>query len=210
MQPVERLSAYAPIVISAAYRLPTEFFRVGVPDRTAPATPLIVRKQFMAPMQVPRRHCGSRVLALQKISDRLEIEQLLIEYAACLDSRNFDGWDNVFTPDAYIDYRAMGGIDGKYPQVKAWVKTIIASFPNYYHMMGNMVIKVDGDQASSRTTCFNPMELDIGNGKTQVFFLGLWYVDVLVRTPTGWRICERVEERCFEYNVPSEIKRITG
>jgi hypothetical protein len=80
------------------------------------------------------------VLTLQQISDRLEIEQSLIDYAACLDSRNFDGWDIIFLADAYIGYRAMGGIGGRYPRVKAWVKTIIASFPNYYHMMGNMII----------------------------------------------------------------------
>ena len=52
------------------------------------------------------------VLSLQEISDRLEIQQLLVDYSTALDQRRFDDLDAVFTPDAYIDYRVTGGIDG--------------------------------------------------------------------------------------------------
>ena len=52
------------------------------------------------------------MLDLQEISDRLEIQQLMINYSTAIDQRDFDKLDQVFTPDAYIDYRAMGGIDG--------------------------------------------------------------------------------------------------
>jgi hypothetical protein len=38
-----------------------------------------------------------------------------------------------------------------------------------------------------------------------VFFCGLWYVDELVRTAQGWRIRERVEEKCYFHNVPSDF-----
>ena len=36
-------------------------------------------------------------------------------------------------------------------------------------------------------------------------FLGLWYLDKLVRTPAGWRISERVEEACYRHNVPEHV-----
>jgi hypothetical protein len=36
-------------------------------------------------------------------------------------------------------------------------------------------------------------------------FLGLYYLDKLVRTPHGWRITERVEEGCFKHNVPAHM-----
>ena len=52
------------------------------------------------------------VLSLEEISDRLEIQQLLVDYSTAIDTRRFDDLDLVFTPDAYIDYRAMGGVDG--------------------------------------------------------------------------------------------------
>ncbi len=55
------------------------------------------------------------MLTLQEISDRLEIQQVLIDYSSAIDQRRFDDLDAVFTPDAYIDYRVTGGIDGRYP-----------------------------------------------------------------------------------------------
>lgn len=45
----------------------------------------------------------------------LEIQQLLVAYSTAIDRRQFDDLDAVFTPDAYIDYRAMGGVDRHYP-----------------------------------------------------------------------------------------------
>jgi hypothetical protein len=150
------------------------------------------------------------MLSLQEISDRMEIQQLMIDYSSAIDQHEFDRLDEVFTSDAYIDYRAMGGIDGHYPEVKAWLKPALAAFPHYCHMIGNMAIKVTGDTASSRTICFNPMEVDLGSGQRQVMFLGLWYVDKFVRTPRGWRISERVEEACYAHNVPSGVRVTEG
>ena len=43
------------------------------------------------------------MLSLQEISDRLEIQQLLVDYSTAIDQRRFDDLDKVFTPDAYID-----------------------------------------------------------------------------------------------------------
>ena len=54
------------------------------------------------------------MLTLQEVSDRLEIQQLMAVYSNAIDQRNFDRLAEVFTPDAYIDYRAMGGIAGHY------------------------------------------------------------------------------------------------
>lgn len=150
------------------------------------------------------------MLSLQQISDRLEIQQLFVDYADAIDRRQWDALDQVFTPDAYIDYRAMGGIDGRYPEIKAWLAQALAHFPAYFHMVGNLSIKVDGDTASSRIICFNPMSIPLGDGKTQTMFLGLWYCDRFVRTADGWRMCERIEERCFDYNVPQAMKDAVG
>lgn len=146
------------------------------------------------------------MMDLQEISDRLEIQQLLVDYANAIDRRDFDALDKIFTPDAYIDYRKMGGVDGKYPEIKKWLKDALAPFPAYYHMVGNMDIKLQGDEAITRTACFNPMEVNLGEAKSQVMFLGLWYVDKLVRTPEGWRMSERVEEQCYNHNAPGTVR----
>ncbi|WP_326547285.1 nuclear transport factor 2 family protein [Mycolicibacterium sp. ND9-15] len=140
------------------------------------------------------------MLSLEEISDRFEIQQLLIDYSTAIDQKRFDDLDQVFTADAYIDYRAMGGIDGGYPQIKAWLAEVLPNFPAYAHLLGNFDVNIryhsDGDTAAARTLCFNPMVL--GGDKGQVLFCGLWYDDEFARTPDGWRITRRVETKCFD------------
>jgi hypothetical protein len=136
------------------------------------------------------------MLSLEEISDRFEIQQLLIDYSTAIDKRRFDDLDQVFTPDAYIDYTAMGGIDGSFPEVKAWLAQVLPNFPAYAHMLGNFDVRINGDTASSRTICFNPMVL--GGDQKQILFCGLWYDDKFIRTPEGWRMSRRVETKCFD------------
>jgi SnoaL-like domain len=136
------------------------------------------------------------MLSLEEISDRFEIQQLLIDYSTAIDKRQFDDLDRVFTPDAYIDYRAMGGIDGRFPEVKAWLAQVLPNFPAYAHMLGNFDVRIDGDTAASRTICFNPMVL--GGAQNQILYCGLWYEDEFIRTAGGWRMSRRVETKCFD------------
>ena len=136
------------------------------------------------------------MLSLAEISDRFEIQQLLIDYSTAIDKRQFDDLDRVFTLDAYIDYRAMGGIDGRFPEVKAWLAQVLPNFPAYAHMLGNFDVRIDGDTASSRTICFNPMVL--GGEQNQILYCGLWYEDQFIRTGDGWRMSRRVETKCFD------------
>lgn len=134
------------------------------------------------------------MLSLPEISDRLEIQQLLVDYATAIDQRRFDDLDRIFTPDAYIDYRAMGGVDGPYPQVKTWLAEVLPNFPAYYHLVGNIDIRLSGDTATGRAMCFNPMQLSPDG---QVLFCALWYDDEFVRTAQGWRLTRRVEAKCM-------------
>jgi hypothetical protein len=43
------------------------------------------------------------MLSLGEISDRREIQQLLVDYSTAIDLRRFDELDEVFPADAYID-----------------------------------------------------------------------------------------------------------
>jgi hypothetical protein len=144
----------------------------------------------------PRRAVLNRpMMSLAEISDRLEIQQLVVDYATAIDQRKFDDLDAIFTPDAYIDYRVMGGIDGVFPEVKAWLAEVLPGFPAYYHLVGNFDIRVSGDTATGRTMCFNPMKL---NNDGQILLCALWYDDEFIRTAQGWRMTRRVETKCMD------------
>ena len=137
------------------------------------------------------------MMSQQEISDRLEIQDLFARYSFAIDDRNWDELDRVFTPDAKIDYTETGGAKGNFTEIKAWLPEALSRFPKYQHMVATTQLKLNGDHATSRTILFNPMTY--GN---QVFFIGLWYRDKLVRTPDGWRIAERYEEMAYAHNVP--------
>jgi 3-phenylpropionate/cinnamic acid dioxygenase small subunit len=135
---------------------------------------------------------------LQEISDRLEIDDVLSRYTFAIDTKDFDALDDVFTPDATIDYTTSGGIKGTYPEVKAWLAKALRLFPTTQHLLGNKRVTIDGDAATSRTHFYNPMVAPKdGGGGIQMFYVGGYYNDRLVRTPDGWRIADRFEETAW-------------
>jgi len=137
----------------------------------------------------------------EEMSDRLEIQDLFARYSFAIDDRDWDALDEVFTEDAVIDYTAAGGVRGTLPQIKVWLAQVMARFSAYQHMVATTHLRLAGDTATSRTILFNPMVVD-HEGAKQVFFIGLWYRDQLVRTAQGWRIRERIEQFSYVHNAP--------
>ena len=142
-------------------------------------------------------------LSLQEISDRLEIQDMLYEYANIIDKQEFDRLRDIFSEDAHIDYSAFGGAVGNREEIIKFLnEAMVDVFSNTQHLNANIQIKVEGDNATGRVMCFNPMEMNIPDNGTHVFMLGLWYVDKYVRTEKGWRIKERMEEKSWAFNLP--------
>ncbi|ATA29120.1 hypothetical protein MLM_2991 [Mycobacterium lepraemurium] len=137
------------------------------------------------------------MLSLEEISDRLEIQQLLVDYSTAIDNRRFDDLDDVFTPDAYIDYTALGGIEGRYPEVKKWLAEVLPNFPVYAHMLGNFSVRIDGDTASSRVICFNPTD-GIGRRHRSGAVLRALVRRRVRAHARGWRMTRRVETKVFQ------------
>ena len=135
-------------------------------------------------------------MSLEEISDRLEIQDLLVAYSYAIDSRDWDALDDVFTPDAHIDYTVFGGIAGTLPEIKKFLDDSMPMFSSFQHMIATSKVEIDGDTAKAKTICHNPMVLDENDDPT-LMLCGLWYVDKLVRTADGWRIKERVEEKSY-------------
>jgi len=143
--------------------------------------------------------------SLEEISDRLEIQDLMVAYSHAIDFKNFDELDDVFTPDAFIDYTVFGGPKGPYPEVKQFLKDQMPIFSSYYHMISTSKIELEGDTATGVTVCHNPMVLPGKDGSETVFVCGLWYHDKFVRTADGWRIKERIEEKTYVKDMPEGL-----
>lgn len=140
-------------------------------------------------------------MSLQEISDRLEINNLLIDYCEAVDTDNIDAFDQIFTPDAVIDYSVFGFPRASYEETKAFLKSALPQVPCKQHLIANSRIWLDGDTARGKTLCLNPMSVPQEDKSLQMTHYGLWYHDKLVRTEKGWRIAERVEEKSFTFAI---------
>ncbi|KQW47973.1 hypothetical protein ASC77_16380 [Nocardioides sp. Root1257] len=132
---------------------------------------------------------------LQEISDRIEIENVVIRYTRGIDTGEWDRLDTVFTPDAQINYVESGGIEASYAEVKTWLAEVLpAFFPQRMHSLHQLDIAIDGDEATCSAYFHNPMPMDDGQGGEKVVEFGGIYHHVLVRTPDGWRSRKLHEE----------------
>jgi hypothetical protein len=143
------------------------------------------------------------MLSLQEISDRLEIQDLMVRYSHAVDTRQWDLLDKVFTADAYIDYTAMGGAAGNLTSTKEFLARMLPNFLAFQHLISNSSIVVDGDTATGRTLCHNPMLVADAQGKQSLMLCGLWYLDTFARIDGQWRIRRRVEEKGYMFVAPS-------
>ena len=134
-------------------------------------------------------------LSLQELSDRMEINDLLVRYTRAIDDMDWNLLDTVFTPDADIDYTSSGGIAGKYPEVREWLGKALAAFPITIHAITNSTVTLDGDTGKGTTLVNNPMVAPNPDGGQQQFTVWAWYVDEFVRTAEGWRISKRHEDQ---------------
>jgi len=141
------------------------------------------------------------------MNDRLEIEGLLVRYCTIVDTRDFERFDEIFTPDAVIDYTDAGGIRGTLPEIKAWLTKALEPFGLVQHIVSNFDIRIEGDRAQSVCYLFNPMGLGKRGGEITLFWCGGRYLDELVRSDDGWRIAKRTNELHYMHGAPEGVRK---
>ena len=107
--------------------------------------------------------------SLQYLLDRLEIEDRVKLYAELIDRKRFDELESVFTPDAYIDYTASGGVAGSLDEIREYLRRSMGPLRTQ-HLMSNVQCDIAPDGRSAKTTVmlFNPLSYDTspaGEGK---------------------------------------------
>tara|TARA_B110000503_G_scaffold21110_1_gene32006 strand:- start:11462 stop:11914 length:453 start_codon:yes stop_codon:yes gene_type:complete len=145
------------------------------------------------------------MLSQQALSDRFEIQDLVFHYSHLIDNKEIDRLrEEIFTADVHIDYSAFGGSVGDLDETLTFLKASLTNelFPHSQHLNANVQIQLNGDTATGRVMCFNPMQMVLPDSENQTFFLGLWYVDEYRRTDKGWRITRREEVKSWTFNTP--------
>ena len=96
---------------------------------------------------------GAATLSLQEISDRLQIQDALLAYSTALDvpGRRWDQWYRCFTEDAVCEFP---GIGAKSPaELQELFAQNDATRLSTQHLLLNIVIGLDGDEATARSEC---------------------------------------------------------
>ncbi|NYG59137.1 hypothetical protein BJ980_002060 [Nocardioides daedukensis] len=134
-----------------------------------------------------------------EVADRLEITDVITRYTRAIDTRAFDRLHTeVFTPDAVLDYSAVGGPVGPPSEVVEWVEKGLRGFDRYQHIIGQVAITFDGPDNASATAYFtNPMVAKAPDGTETLWEVGGYYHHQLVRTADGWRSTSLVDDNVW-------------
>lgn len=139
---------------------------------------------------------------LQELSDRADINDLLVRYSEALNRADWDTWSACFTADAHVDYSTAGGVAGSVAEAVAWLSPTMAMFDMRIHRMANVQICFDGaDRAaigSQYSTLMRfPMPADNPSAKPTFVEAAGWYDDIVVRTSAGWLFAQRAERIAY-------------
>ena len=132
---------------------------------------------------------------VRRLLDRAEITDLLTRYTRAVDTGQVDGFDQVFTDDATIDYTASGGASGPVAEVKAWMANeAIPLFAQTQHLVGQVEIDQARDDEAHVTAYFwNPIRIQLPDAEPFDMEIGGLYEHDVVRTDAGWRSRRLVE-----------------
>ncbi len=136
-------------------------------------------------------------LDLQAISDRIEIEELLVRYSRALDFRDFAALETLFTADATFDAGSLGCPTGA-AGIRAMIEGTLTGLDATQHLLGKSLIELKGDEAEVRTYLISQHIREATEGPIKHYFLGGEYADRVVRTPEGWRIAYRRLDRMWK------------
>ena len=127
---------------------------------------------------------------LQEIVDHHEIRKTLAEYCHGCDRCDVVRMASVYAGESWDDH---GGIKAPGPDFSLQMTArILETYDSMYHILGQSIIDVDGDQAAAETYFIGVARSggDEGPGRmcNQV---GGRFVDRLVRVGEGWKIKHR-------------------
>ena len=125
-------------------------------------------------------------------------------YALALDSRDWNRLRACFTDDAVADY---GGPPNEgYEAIERACRSALEPLAASQHLLGNHLVAVDGDRASS--TCYFQAQhvMDDLPGGSHYIVAGR-YDDVFVLTGSGWRIAHRILTVMWTSGNPAVLTR---
>jgi hypothetical protein len=125
--------------------------------------------------------------AVQRLTDELDLQRVMVNYARGIDRRNWDLVRSCFTADAYVHGTSFEGPLDTYLDI---LRPGVEHFPSTQHFIGNQLRELDGDKGFTETYLIARHFADAA-GEVDSLITGVRYDDQLVRRGEGWAIVRR-------------------
>ncbi len=142
---------------------------------------------------------------LQELLDKKACEELLMRYSHTLDWLDEEGQAACYWPDAQIDYGFYtGDAEGFIPVVMAAELSAIRR----WHLVGGLLIDIDGDVARAESYGFTVSATQAEDGSKQDHLFGGRYLDEMHKRDGEWRIASRRYALDFTYQLPHGLDNL--
>jgi hypothetical protein len=131
---------------------------------------------------------------LQELEDRAAIKAVVDTFSNLADKNAFSTLVLLLTEDAEVDFYMGEALVGSWKgraQFEQALLSFSGSFEATYHVNGQQVIEVEGDNASSQLYCL-AIQIAAAEGKKTLTTNGVTYRDTYVRQADGWKIAKRI------------------
>jgi hypothetical protein len=139
---------------------------------------------------------------LQELLDHHEIAQVLKEYCHGCDRGDEPRMASVYLEDSFDDHGVFKAPGKQF--AKLMMERILATTDSLFHMLGQSLIRVDGDEAGAETYFFAVSRSKREDGTPMCNQLGGRFVDKLRREDGRWLIEHRVVVRDWAISLPVE------
>ena len=138
--------------------------------------------------------------------DIVEIREVLARYMRAMRLGDVDLMDDVFLPDALIDYTAIGGSVSPWTETKPWLRGMIA-VELFMLFVGDVYVTFDADGigADVESSWHGAF---VATADTPPLTIFGTYDDRFVRTPDGWRIEARKDNPWLQIPGPPPVPAV--
>jgi hypothetical protein len=121
-------------------------------------------------------------------ADREAIRDCLFRYSRGIDRCDMELLRSVYWPGA-MDHHT--GFTGTAEEFVAWAEPRLNAMAHNVHMIGNILIRLDGDRAKVESYLWSVSVIEADGGAREVSVAGR-YLDRFERRGDEWRIAERM------------------
>lgn len=157
-----------------------------------------------------RERPADRDARLQDVLDHHDIRQTLAEYCHACDRADEALMASLYAEDSFDDHGLVRAPGAEYAETMT--RLVIDRTEAVWHVLGQSLIKVEGDKAGAETFFLGMMRLNPQDGVSRINQLAGRFVDRLERVDGTWKIKHRtcVRDTSITFTVQEDMQASYG